>query len=171
MTKFRPLALFLAMLAVYAAGNVALDAQTKTPASQSDSISVSVSVRMDKTAAGPRPWAIVTVKNIGNRDVSLRTDMVDYHVYVEDENGERPKTSYHRSVRGEFQPGDKDLPGGGIVDTIPPGKSQVCKFDLVRFYDLRVPGKYAAYIEVQDSLSHTWLRTNTVLFTLEASAL
>jgi hypothetical protein len=167
MTRFRTLALFLTMLAVYAARNVA---QTKTPASQSPSISVSASLQMDKAAAGPRPWAVVTVKNIGKRDVSLRTDMVDYHVHVEDENGERPKTSYHRSVRGEFQPGDKDLPCGGIVDTIPPGKSQVAKFDLVCFYDVKVPGKYAVYIEVQDNLSHTWVRTNIVQFTMETSA-
>jgi uncharacterized lipoprotein YajG len=119
MTRFRTLALFLTMLAICAAKNVTLDAQTKTPASQSASISVSASLQMinaiagrDKPTASPRPWAIVTVKNIGKRDVSLRTDMVDYHVHVEDENGERPKTSYHRSVRGEFQAGDRDLAAG-----------------------------------------------------------
>jgi hypothetical protein len=172
MTRFRALVLPFAIMAVYSARGVPLDAQTKTPASQSASISVSLSFKrmsLRDPPPDPRPWAIVTVKNIGNRNVALRTDMSDYRVHVEGEKGEAPKTSFHRSIRGEFQPGDTALAGGGVVDDIPPGESDVHKFDLTKFYDLKVSGKYTVYVEVQDELSGTWLRTNTVQFTMQAS--
>lgn len=170
MTRFSTLALSLTLLVVHGTKNITLDAQTTASAKQSPSITVSVSIQMDKLPAGPRPWAVVTVKNVGNRYVSLGTDMRDYRVHVDGEQGESPKTSYHRSIRGEFQPGDRDLAGGGPVDSVPPGKSEVHKFDLTKFYDLKVPGKYSVYIEVRDELSGTWLRSDTVQFTMQTSA-
>jgi len=96
--------------------------------------------------------------------------MTDYRIHVEGEKGEPPKTSYHRSIRGEFQPGDKNLVGGGVIDSVPPGGSEVRKYDLTKFYDLTVSDKFVAYIEVRDESSGTWLRTNTVQFTMQAPA-
>jgi len=162
MTRFCALAIFLMMLAVEGA----LDAQTTIPARQTASISASLSLRVDKAPTGPKPWAIVTVKNLGNQDVSLGTVMRDYRVHVEGDKGELPKTSYHRSVRGEFQPGDKYLADGGPVDSVPPGGSNIHKFDLTYFYDLKAPGKYTVYIEVLDELTNIWVRTNIVKFTI-----
>jgi hypothetical protein len=97
----------------------------------------------------------------------LGPNMNDYRVHVEGEKGEPPKTPFHRMIRGEFQPGDRDLAGSGLIDDIPPGKSLVHKFNLTFLYNLGVPGKYTVYIEVQDKLSGTWLRTNTVQFTIQ----
>ncbi len=74
--------------------------------------------------------------------------MLDYRVHLEGEKGEPPKTSFHRRLRGEFQPGERDLAYGGVIDSISPGASEVSKFDLASFYDLKDPGKYAVYIEV-----------------------
>ena len=155
MTRFRTLVLFLTMPAMYAANKIALDAQTTTPSSKSASISVSVSLQKNRIATDEKPLAILTVKNISDRDVSLRTDMLDYRVHLEGEKGEPSKTSFHRRLRGEFQPGERDLAYGGVIDSISPGASEVSKFDLARFYDLKVPGKYAVYIEVRDGLSGT----------------
>jgi len=171
MIRFHALILSFAITPLGAGRGTPLEAQTKTPASQSASISVSLSFKrmsLRDPPPDPRPWAIVTVKNIGNRNVALGTDMRDYRVHVEGEKGEAPKTSFHRSIRGEFQPGDTDLAGGGVVDDIPPGESDIHKFDLTKFYDLKVPGKYTVYVEVQDELTNIWVRTNTVQFTMQA---
>jgi hypothetical protein len=172
MSRFQALILSFAIMAIYTASGTSVDAQTKTPASPPASISVSLSfarVSFRDPPPDPRPWAIVTVKNIGNRSVPLGTDMRDYRVHVEGEKGEPPKTSFHRSIRGEFQPGDTPLAFGGPVDDIQPGESYVHKFDLTYFYDLKVSGKYTVYVEVQDELTNIWVRTNTVQFTMQAS--
>jgi hypothetical protein len=166
MTKFRILAIPLGILVAY----LTLQSQATAPAGRSTTISASLSVQMEKGPTGPGPWAILTMKNISNRNVSFRTDMTDYRIHVEGEKGEPPKTSYHRSIRGEFQPGDKNLVGGGVIDSVPPGGSEVRKYDLTKFYDLTVSDKFVAYIEVRDESSGTWLRTNTVQFTMQAPA-
>ena len=96
--------------------------------------------------------------------------MVDYRVHIEAEKGEPPKTSYHRRIRGELLPGETGLAAGGAVDSIPPNGSDIRRYDLSAFYDLKVPGKYAVYIEVRDESSNSWLRTNTTQFEMQGPA-
>jgi hypothetical protein len=102
-------------------------------------------------------------ENLSNRDIHLRTDMVNYRIYVEGGKGEAPKTSYHRRLRGEFQPGETELAGGGVVLSVSPGESNFSKYDLTNFYDLSIPGKYSVYLEARDE-SGVRLRTNTLQF-------
>jgi len=64
----------------------------------------------------------------------------------------------------------RDLPPAFLhVSSIPVGKSDVHKFDLSAFYDFKTPDKYAVYLEVRDEFSDTWVRTNTVQFTMHAA--
>ena len=168
MIKLTKLAIVCVMLVVFAANNVTLDAQTKVAATKSASISVSVSLQKDTFATNEKPLAILTLKNVSNRIVSVRTDMVDYRVHVERDTREAPRTSYHRRIRGELLPGETGLAAGGAVDSVPPGGSDTRKYDLSAFYDLAAPGKYALYMEVLDEPSGIWLRTNTVEFTMQA---
>ncbi len=52
------------------------------------------------------------------------------------------------------------------VPSIVNGESCVRKFQLSYLYDLSALGKYTAYAEVYDPVSHRRLRTNVVTFTL-----
>lgn len=168
MNAFHTFAFSLATLTLLTS-SVPAGAQTTTSAKQAASIAVSLAMRQEKVPVGQKPWAVLTVKNIGSREGSIRTDMFDYRVYVKGENAEPPKTSYYRRILGEFQPGETGLLGGGPPDIIPPGGSDVRRFDLSAFYELKKPGKYAVYMEVFDESSiDTWVRTNTADLELEA---
>jgi hypothetical protein len=162
MTWFRALTLSVTVSTVIVFG-ISLDAQTVPPASQSNAIAVSAALQKTELPVGQPAWVILTVKNLTNREIPVRTDMLNYRIYVEGGKGEAPKTSYHRRLRGEFQPGETELAGGGVVLSIAPGESTIRKYDLAKFYDLSIPGKYSVYIEVRDE-SGVWLRTNTVQF-------
>jgi hypothetical protein len=48
--------------------------------------------------------------------------------------------------------------------TINAGDYDTHTVGLTYLYDLSTPGKYSAYAEVADPLSHVWLRTNTATF-------
>jgi hypothetical protein len=66
-----------------------------------------------------------------------------------------------------------DGPVAGIP--IPPESSAQQTFELTRFYDLGVPGKYTVYMEVYDQSgpldgSGKWLRTNSVQFEIVSAA-
>lgn len=144
-----------------------LEAQTKqTPTSSK--MSTSLSLHGNQFTIGQDVIVTLTIKNISNQSIPLRTDPHYYRVYVEGTNGEEDKTRFHHRLRGEFIPGETDLRGGGVTLEIEPGKSDTMDFNLALYYKFAVAGKYRAYIECDDE-SGTWVRSNTVRFELKAT--
>lgn len=143
-----------------------LEAQTKQgPASSK--ISTSLSLHGNQFTIGQDVIVTLTIKNISNQNIPLRTDPHHYRVYVEGANGEGDKTRFYHRLRGDFLPGETDLRGGGVTLEIEPGKSDTNDFNLLKYYKLQGLGEYRAYIECEDE-SGTWVRSNIVSFELKA---
>ncbi len=147
-------------------------AASRTPPPQSDLITVKLSIEKEQVVIGQSPWAILTVRNLSDHEISIHDDM--YRVHVEREREEPPTTQVQRQITGRLRPGEAPLrTDENFLWTISPGKSDVRKFKLAYFYDLGVPGKYTVYAEVIDPSTQKlptqkWLRTNTVQFTIQA---
>jgi hypothetical protein len=170
MIALRKFALLIVVTVPVSWGIAPLRAQTESSRSQSSTLAVSVALEKEKVPAGEAPRAVLTIKNLSDHSVSMRTDMLNYRVRVEGQAGEMPTTLYHRQVSGRMLPGERPLAGGGVVLGIAPGDSDTRSFDLTRYYDLKVPGRYSVRIDVLDEASGEWLRTNTAQFEVEASA-
>jgi len=147
-------------------------AVSQTPPPQSDSITVKLSIEKDQVAINQSPRAILTVRNLSDREIPLHDWMC--RVHVEGEKGEPPTTQVQRQNTGRLRPGEAALRGDEyVVPVISPGKSYTLKYQLASLYDLSVPGKYTVYAEVMDpstqkSSTPKWARTNTVQFTMQA---
>lgn len=117
---------------------------------------------------GQSPWAILTVKNLTDREIVLHASM--YHrLQVEGEKGEPPTTRVQRSITGKLKSGEAPVETNEyVVWSIAPAKSDTHKFELTYFYDLAEPGKYTIYLEVMAPSSHKWLRTNAAYFEMRA---
>jgi hypothetical protein len=172
MTRLRILALSATSIVLIAATSVSVFAQASESSGKSRSVSVSIELDKDRIAAGKKPWAIVTMKNISRHDaVCLSTSPDLFRIHVSGSDGEPPLTEWHRHLRGDVRPGDgPDTPAGPVTcRPIAPKASDFEGFDLSQYYDLRAAGKYSVYLEVYDPLgppdgSGLWLRTNTVQF-------
>ncbi len=148
------------------AGAANLESQTKQ-APASSKLLTTLSLHGNQFTIGQDVTVTLTIKNISNQNIPLRTDPHYYRVYVQGANGEGDKTRFHHRLRGEFLPGETDLRGGGVTLEIEPGKIDTMDFNLARYYKLAVAGKYRAYVECDDE-SGTWVRSNTVIFELKA---
>jgi hypothetical protein len=153
--------------------------QAAQPTANNDALAVSLKMQTEQVQVGQMPWAILTVYNISDQPVIISDAMYmyPYRVYVYGKDGEAPTTLVQRQLTGRLRPGDAPLnytlnvdssivvwPNGG------PGDSCVRNFELAYLYDLSTPGRYTAYAEVMDPLSHRWLRTKTVTFEMMAPA-
>jgi hypothetical protein len=179
MTGFNRIFLTLmGAVALAAAGNFGY-AQTSSAGvgpvvldSKSAHIAVSIGLPQKQIPAGQKPWAFLTVENLGgNVTIAFPRD----RVHVEGEAGEPPTTLYQRQVTQTLQPGEPQLRMGGFEPEIWPTFSSDRKYDLSGFYDLSKPGKYTVYIEVLDvSAPETkhgtglWVRSKTVPFEIQA---
>lgn len=154
----------LSLIGAVTASCISFASQTAIPANQSSTIYTSLAITNDTVPIGKSPQVIFTVKNISASDVSFPTAQYNYRVHVEGKEGEPPLTKFHRHQRGIYLPGDTGaVREGGVTLDIAPGASQSRTFDLSRYYEFSVPGKYTAYVEYLDE-SGKWLRTNTVQF-------
>jgi hypothetical protein len=167
MIKLHSFAYFATTILLIATNNTLTGAQTPSPNSQSASIVVTIGLDKDHVPVGQSPWAILTVKNLTDQEVSIHDSMI--RLYVEGEKGERPTTRVQRSITGKLRPGEAPLRGDEYVDwVIPPGESSSHKYELSYFYDLSEPGKHKVHMDVADPSSRKWLRTNTAAFEMEA---
>lgn len=142
--------------------------QKISPGSRSPKVSVSLSLTNGVIAVGEKEAAVITVKNVSSQEVSFSTSRYNFRVHVNGGKGEPPMTMMHRHQRGIYHPGDTGaLADGGVTLAIAPGASQSKEFDVTKYYDLGMPGKYAIYMEYRDE-SGEWLRTNTVTFKIQA---
>ena len=130
MTRLLRLASLLVILVLVSAWPIFIDAQTKSPAKDPASLVASLEIQRERVPIDLKPLVILTVKNISSNAIPLRSDMPDYRIHVDGENGEAPKTFYHRRLRGELQPGESELALGGPILDIPLGESNVHKYDL-----------------------------------------
>jgi hypothetical protein len=170
----RCLATRLVWIGLVAACNtfVCASAVAQTSTTSSDSITVNLSLDKKQVAIGQSPYAILTLKNLSDHEIPIHAWM--YRVRVDGENGEAPTTYVQRAITGKLRPGEPGLRADeNYIWTIPPGESSVHKFQLTYLYDLSVPGKYTAYLEVMDpstlkSSEPKWLRTNVAQFTMQA---
>jgi hypothetical protein len=148
-------------------------AASQTPPPQSDSISVTLGMEKEQVAKGQSAWVTLTVRNLSDHEVPLHDWM--YRLHVEGQKGEPPTTQVQRQSTGRLRPGEAPLRADEyVVPIISPGKSYTHRFLLAYFYDLSVPGRYTAYLEVMDPSTQKlstqkWVRTNTVQFTMQAS--
>jgi hypothetical protein len=161
----------LAIIVSVAFESICLDAQAAQWSSQTDvsinkseNISLSISLPKDHIPVGQTPWVFLTVKNLGNAEISFPID----RVRVEGEKGEAPTTLRQRQLTHRLRPGEEVLRPGGYEPSIEPGGSSIRKYDLSELYDLSKPGKYTVYIEALDwamSKSHAvWVRSPVAVF-------
>jgi hypothetical protein len=172
MTWYRTLALLATTIAVSAAQSMSLNAQAASPPRQVPSVAVSLAMEKDHVPVGQKPRVFLTFKNSSHQEIGLSIASHLYRVHVDGAKGEAPETEWQRHhLHGVWRPGDgpelMEGPNYGI--DIAPESSNSRVYDLTRFYDLSVPGKYTVYVEVYDQSgpqdgSGNWLRTNTVQF-------
>jgi hypothetical protein len=187
MIGFHKLAVSLATIGVMAAKGISVDAQTaqvsyqpKVVVGRSAHVAVSLALPQKQIPAGQKPWAFLTVENLGG---NVTSTFPPDRVHVEGEAGEPPTTLYQRQLTHTLRPGERELMGG-YEPTIGPALSEDgpkfsadMKYDLSLLYDLSKPGKYTVYIEVLDvSAPETkhgaglWVRSETAQFEVEAAA-
>ncbi len=133
-------------------------------APNNDSLAVWVEMQKEQIPIGQEPRAVLTLKNMGDRAVTIHEHM--YRVHVDGKDGEAPTTLVQRSITGRLRPGEAALRGDEMAGpyTVGPDESLVRKFLLSYLYDLSVPGKYTVYGEVMDPSSHRWVRTKPATF-------
>ncbi len=177
MIEFRTLAFAVTMIVVNGSGSVALDAQAATPAIQTPSIAITISLEKSHFHVGEKPHATVLMKNISDHEVDFSTASDHFRVHVEGKDGAPKETEWQRHRHGDYRSGDgPELMDGPVISRpIVPGAADHQTYDLTKFYDLSLPGKYAVYIEIYDPSgpqdgSGLWLRTNSTKFEIEAKA-
>jgi hypothetical protein len=168
----------MALVAIAASGHFGY-AQTSSAGVQpevlegrSAHVAVSIALPQRRIPAGQKPWAFLTLENLGG---SVTIAFPEDRVHVEGEAGEPPTTLYQRQVTHTLRPGEPELMMGGYEPEIWPTFSSERKYDLSLLYDLSKPGKYTVYIEVLDvSAPETkhgaglWVRSKTVPFEIQA---
>ena len=105
----------------------------------------------------------ITVTNTSDKIYSWWLDQpeAEYRNFtfalVDDHNIETKRTSYHRLLRGEWEPGDEHraLLGKTIAVDLAPGKQQVLQINLVRLFQIDHPGLYTLSISTQERVSKT----------------
>ena len=165
----------IAAVLLLAAGAMRLSAQSvSTPSPHS--ISFTIGVPREPVPAGEKLWISVTVKNL----TSIEIPLPEWNVHIEKNAVEPPTTLRQRQVTGKMLPGEPDLRSGGFVPFIEPGGSFTQKTDATQLYDLSQPGKYTAYIELEDEVelkSGAWIsasnrrvmRSSTASFEIKAA--
>lgn len=176
MTRLRISALFVATLIVVAAKSISLDAQATTPTvpaatSKTATMELSIALPSKQIPLGQKPWASLTVKNLGSKGIPYPFS----RVYVEGPKGEPPTTLYQRQLTNRLKPGEPGITFGGYRPPIAPadwpGDTFTAKYDLSAFYDLKEPGKYTVFIEVLDetgTMTDPWVRSPVATFELVA---
>ena len=168
MFRLSKLVFFFALCFAQLVGGSAVHGQTASKVNPPPSIAVSISIDRDSVTQGQTPWAILTVKNLTERELPIHDWAV--RVHIEGQNGEPPATLIQRLMTGKLQPGDQAIRADEQwLWEIPPGESSSHKYKLSYFYDLNAPGKYVVYLEVLDPVSQKSLRTNTAKFEIQAS--
>lgn len=168
MNRCKTFVVFQISILLVGFGSSPSSGQKTNPGSRSPKVAVSLSLKKGVIAVGEKEVAVITVKNVSSQDVSFPTSRYNFRVYVDGAKGEPPMTMMHRHQRGIYRPGDAGaLADGGVTLAIAPGASQSKEFNLTKYYDLGMPGKYKIYMEYRDE-SGKWLRTNTVTFEIQA---
>ncbi len=135
MTRFHKLAVSLAMFGVMAAKSISVDAQAAQAVSyqpklmigKSAHVAVSLTLPQKQIPAGQKPWAFLTVENLGgNVTIAFPQD----RVHVEGEAGEAPTTLYQRQITETLRSGEPRLMSGAFEPTILPTFSSERKNDL-----------------------------------------
>ena len=156
-------------------GPIPFEAQSAPAANHADSVSIHISLLKSSYSIGENPIAVMTIKNISSNEICFSTSTYLFRVHVTNQDGERPRTEFHRHILGDFRPGDgPGLRSDSICRDIAPGSLDEQKYDLAAFYDLSKSGDYSVYLEIYDPAepkdgSGHWLRTNAVKFKMEAS--
>jgi hypothetical protein len=173
MTNFRFLAIIAYAMAAIASSQILLVAQSSPVVNQPDSVSIHLSFQKNSYYIGEKPTADMSIKNISSNEICFSTATFLYRIHVTNQDGEPPKTEFHRHLLGDFRPGDGPaLRSDSICRDIEPGSLDAQHYDLTRFYDLSKPGDYNVYLEIYDPAgpedgSGHWLRTNTAHFKIQ----
>jgi hypothetical protein len=171
MKRFRTLALSATAIVALVAQSMSLGAQAPAPADQVPSVAVSIALQNGSVDVGQTPRVVLTLKNISQQKACFPNATDLYRVHIEGNGGGPPETQWQRHSHGDLRLGDGPDLAEGPVDcpVIAPGASISRTYDLTKYYDLNVPGKYTAYMEFRDEPKGPagpgiWLRTNTVQF-------
>ncbi|WP_142988266.1 hypothetical protein [Granulicella rosea] len=173
MLRFRNSALSMTAIALFAPQSMFMHAQAASVAHQAPLVAIRLAIEKDHIPIGQKPRVFLTFKNSSHQQISWSIASHLFRVHVEDKDSELPKTEWHRHLYGDYRSGDGptlvDGPNYGI--DIAPESSNDRMYDLTKFYNFSVPGRYTVYMEVYDQSgpqdgSGKWLRTNTVQFEL-----
>jgi len=105
----------------------------------------------------------ITVTNTSDKIYSWWIDLpeAEYQNFtfalVDDHNIETKRTSFHRLIRGEWEPGDENrvLLGNRRVLDLVPGKQVIYRVNLVRLFQIDHPGLYTLSISTKERVSKT----------------
>jgi hypothetical protein len=152
-------------LALFATGIICdhLKAQSAKEAQHAVGIVLSIAVPKNKLPAGQSPVIIFGVENVSPSDFVIHDYM--YRLHVDGEHGEPPTTYRQRLITHKLRAGEAEMGSDEWVEwRIFPGMSDDRRLQVSGYYDVSAPGKYSAYVEVEDPTSGKWLRTRTVKF-------
>ena len=147
------LSVVLMLLVVSSCTNTCAQVTQATP--NNDAVAISLRMKTEEIPVGQMPWAMLTMKNMSNRPVTVSS----YRVHVEGKDGEPPTTLSQRQMTDTLRAGDAPMNvtlnvGPPVVQ---PDEPYVLKFELAYLYNLSAPGKYTVYAEVRDPSSNRWL--------------
>lgn len=169
MKMVRALVRLVVIVTAFAPGCLRSDGQQVIPAHKSNTLYLTVAMEKQTLPVGQPPRVVLTIKNLTDHSIPVPGDGCGAYtrVWVQGERGEPPTTLRERHDTGRLPPGEADLPCTlNASEPLVPGESTTRTFMLEYLYDLRVPGKYTAYLEVPSP--EGWLRTDTVTFQIVA---
>ena len=147
-----------------------------SPAQTPIGFSVSLSMPKVHLSVGEEPKAVVLMTNPDVVFVEIPCDDT-VKVHVQGKHGEPPLTEWNRHLHRIFLPGDGPDQSPTTLCAfrhLQPGLDIYRIYDLSRFFDLREPGTYTVFFEVQDPsasrITPALLRTNTVQFEIQTPA-
>ncbi len=120
--------------------------QSTAPHNHANTFAIVVAVKPSKIPVGEPVKMILTVRNITQTPQTFPEEQIRVH----GEAGEPAMTYMQRQRAGQLLPGEAQLGGGGAREVLQPGVSSSEQFNLLALYDLKKPGKYKVYVEIED---------------------
>jgi len=160
---------------------VCADAQVaKSTTDTGPAFSLSLSAKQAQVKVGESIQLVVSLKNTSKKLIYVgkehhKSGKVDYgyHVIALDDGGNMPtKTRYYRYMMGESLPdglmNDVINEVGGRIEFLPlqPGESIESDVNVMRFYNIELPGKYEIWVELYDDQSKIRVKSNTITVTV-----
>ncbi len=138
-------------------------------------ISLTLSANPQQIKSGGSIQLEILLTNISGGEIFVykdigKSDNSSYDVMVVDDRGvEAPTTPYYRHLRGKRLPGDPHLSygtGSRMAVPVEPGETLKSQIDLVLLRLLNHSGTFTTWVERNDDISKSRVKSNLVIVTV-----